>query len=97
MDFIKTPEAKKLLMIDVPRMVKALEKIAWLLQPMPIEPVIGSFEEITPAELDELKSNQVEFDAFFEKMTENFELEKHFPNQMESVKNIVRHAYIASK
>ena len=93
MSFAKTPEGRKFLMVDVPRIVKALGKIG---EPMPIEPAIGSFEEITPDELNELKSSQNEFDEFFEKMTKNFELKLHFPNQMESVKNIVRHAYVAN-
>ena len=98
MSFAKTPEGRKFLMVDMPRIVKALEKIAWLMETNPtlLEPAIGSFEEITPDELKELKTKQVEFDEFFEKMTKNFELKLHFPNQMESVKNIVRHAYVAN-
>ena len=91
---------RRFISTEIPSIIKQLTRIAdalYMYETPHITAPSGKFEEITKDELKKLESDMNEFDKFFEKMTENFDLKNHFPHQIESVKNIVRHAYNANK
>ena len=96
-EFIKTAIGRRFFSVEVPKIVKQLARIADALESDIVTRKTGRFEEITQTELKKLESDQRNFDEFFELMVKNFDLMSHFPHQLESVKNIVRHTYNATK
>ena len=102
--FAKTHAGNRFFTQYFPALIKALQKIGNEMEGSrfdgEVEPerVYGKFEKMTDEDNEELATLQLEFDEWFGKLLENFELLDHFnDDQIQGIKNLTRHAWNANK
>ena len=96
--FHKTGMGSKFFNNDVPAMIRALKKIGDELEKANIrenipEPPLAHFEEITEEERIELNKKIIEFDQFFNQLTENFNIDESTKINIHDLKALIRHVW----
>jgi len=100
LDFAKTGYGRKFFDHDIPALIRALKEIGEELKKARIfrdDEIIpkqsGHFEKITDEELIELNKKIVEFDQFFNQLTENFNIDESTKINIHDLKALTRHVW----
>ena len=93
MIFHKTALGSKFFNSDVPALIRALKKIGDELESSSQDTSYGRFEEITKEEHIELNKKIIEFDEFFNQLTENFKIDETTKINIYDLKALTRHVW----